>query len=144
MEHVASFANIPIRVEHPKNDPLALAKTLLHELYSLVNKLLQTNENSILDLRALPPLGAEGYKFLKEQLGIGEVKVHIQSFGRSDIQGTAYPGIWWVTHYNQDDELLTEMLEVGFVPQLLKDPKDEVILGQCKLYELLQTLKAAS
>ena len=141
MAHVNTFANIPISVvTHSQAEGLAIAKTLLHEVHAMLKTLLDTGQNGILDLRALPSLGEEGYQFLKGKLGLGEVSGCIQSFGRSDIQETAFSGVWWVTHYNQDDELLTELIEVNFLPEILKSPRDDVLLGQVNLGNLLNEL----
>ena len=141
MAHVNTFANIPINVvTPPQSGGLTIAKTLLHELQAMLKTLLDTGQNGTLDLRALPALGEDGYQFLKEKLGLGEVSAHIQSFGRSEIQETAYPGIWWVSHYNQDDDILTELIEVNFLPELLKSPRDDVALGQVMLCKFLNEL----
>jgi len=141
MAHINTFADIPIHVDTPPpSGGLALAMTLLHELHTMLQTLFDTGQNGILDLRALPPLGEEGYQFLKEKLGRGEVSARIESFGRSEIQETAYSGIWWVTHYNQDDDVLTELIEVNFLPELLKSPRDDVKVGQVRLGKLLNEL----
>jgi len=141
MAHINTFANIPIHVvTSNQSDGLTLAKTLLHEIQAMLKTLLDTGQNGTLDLRALPALGEDGYQFLKEKLGIGEVSASIQSFGRSEIQETAYPGIWWISHYNQDDDILTELIEVNFLPELLKSPRDDVVFGQIGLDKLLLEL----
>ena len=141
MAHLKTLANIPIIVvSPPQSGGLSMAMTLLHEIEAMLNTLLDTGQNGTLDLRALPALGKDGYQFLKEKLGLGEVSARIQSFGRSEIQETAYPGIWWVAHYNQDDDILTELIEVNFFPEVLKSPRDDVILGQSSLSKLLNEL----
>ncbi|MFI3185275.1 MAG: hydrogenase expression/formation C-terminal domain-containing protein [Methylococcaceae bacterium] len=141
MEHVNTFANIPINViSSPQTDGLILAKTLLHEVQAMLKTLLDTGQNGTLDLRALPTLGAEGYQFLKEKLSLGEVSARIQSFGCSEIQETAYSGIWWVSHYNQDDDLLTELIEVTYLPEILKSPRDDMALSLVNLGKLLNEL----
>lgn len=140
MEHLNTFANIPIKVvdTHPV-DPLVLAKTLLHEIHTLLGNLLEVGQSGVLDLRSLPSLGEEGYHFLREQLGIGEVSARLQSFGRSEIQETAFTGIWWIRHYNQDDDVCTEQIEISFLPDILKSHKEDVLLSQTRLAELLKT-----
>ncbi len=141
MAHVNTFANIPINiVTKPQSGGLTIAMTLLHEIQAMLKTLLDTGQNGILDLRALPALGEDGYQFLKEKLGQGEVSARIQSFGHSEIQETTYSGIWWIVHYNQDDDILTELVEVNFLPELLKSPKDDVMFSQISLSKLLQEL----
>ena len=140
MAHIDTLANIPIKIISAQSDNLALAKTLLYELQTLLSTLLDTGENGTLDLRALPAMGEEGYQFLKEKLGLGEVSARILSFGHSEIQETSFPGIWWVTHYNQEEDVLTELIEVSFVPEILKSPKDDVVSGAVRLGKLLGEL----
>ncbi|UOA08198.1 hydrogenase expression/formation protein [Methylobacter sp. S3L5C] len=141
MAHVNTFANIPINVViTSQSSGLTIAMTLLHEIQAMLKTLLDTGQNGILDLRALPALGEDGYQFLKEKLGQGEVSARIQSFGHSEIQETAYSGIWWIVHYNQDDGILTELVEVNFLPELLKSPRDDVVFGQTNLAKILNEL----
>ena len=124
MAHVNTLANIPIHVlTSTQSGGLTIAKTLLHEVQAMLKTLLDTGQNGTLDLRALPALGEDGYQFLKEKLGLGEVSARIQTFGRSEIQETAFPGIWWVAHYNQDDDILTELIEVNYFAGATKKPK---------------------
>jgi hydrogenase-1 operon protein HyaF len=145
MERLNPFANIPIKVIETRSvDHLKLAKTLLTEILSMLSHLLDTGEAGVLDLRALPTLGQEGYQFLKDQLGIGEVKAQIQSFGRSEIQETAIAGIWWVSHYNQDDDIYTELIEVNFFPEILKTHRDDIVLSQTTLANLIKALAESS
>jgi hydrogenase-1 operon protein HyaF len=143
MERLNAFANIPIKViETLSVDHLKLAKTLLTEILSMLSHLLDTGEAGVLDLRALPTLGQEGYQFLK--YWIGEVKAQIQSFGRSEIQETAIAGIWWVSHYNQDDDIYTELIEVNFFPEILKTHRDDIVLSQTTLANLIKALAESS
>lgn len=141
MEQLNTFANIPIKVidTHPV-DPLALAKTLLCEIIAKLGHLIESGQGDVIDLRALPSLGEEGYQFLKEQLGRGEVTAQIQGFGRSVIHETSFTGIWWISHYNQDDDIYTEQIEVSFLPDILKSHKEDAVLSQKQLSGLLKAL----
>ena len=132
------FTNIPIKVVtvHQTNG-LNIAKTLLHEVQTMLTTLLDTGQIGMLDLRALPSLGEDGYQFLKDQLGLGEVTAHIQSFGRTEIQETAFAGIWWVAHYNQDDDILTELIEVNYIPEILKSVRDDIVFAKNRLDKIL-------
>ena len=142
---MSSLANIPIKVIDCRPvDRVSLVKTLLQELHAMLKTLLDTGQGGALDLRALPALGEESYQFLKNELGVGEVSARIQSFGRSEIQETAYSGIWWVSHYNQDDDIYTELIEVNFLPEILKSHQDDVRLSRSRLHKLLSELAAQS
>lgn len=132
------FQRISIQLEASQLfSGLEIAKSLLSELHGSLELLVSQGQSSIVDLRTLPPLGVEGYQFLREALGEGEVSATISSFGRSTIQETAVSGIWWVSHYKQDDELLTEFIEVCYFPEVLKSQKDDVAIGIEKLSDLL-------
>lgn len=145
MERLNTFANIPIQViDSQPSTGAILAKTLLSEIHSMLLNLLETGKTSRLDLRALPSLGSEGYEFLKYQLGLGEIKASIESFGRSDVYETAYSGIWFIDHFNQDDELYTEQIEVSFLPEILKSHFDDVRLSATKLGHCLEELGEAN
>lgn len=145
MERLNTFANIPIQViDSQPSTGAILAKTLLSEIHSMLLNLLETGKTSRLDLRALPSLGSEGYEFLKNQLGLGEIKASIESFGRSDVYETAYSGIWFIDHFNQDDELYTEQIEVSFLPEILKSHFDDVRLSATKLGHCLEELGEAN
>ncbi len=145
MSSQKTFANIPIRVINTANpDGLAIAKALLQQLHAMLETLVKKGQGNVIDLRALPPLGVEGYQFLKETLGPGEVTAQIHSFGRSEIQETAYPGIWRITHFNQDGDTLTELIEVCFFPKILMSQQDDIIAGQGRLNEVLKGLAANS
>ncbi len=139
MTNPTAFANIPIQVVTPENTGgLAIAKSLLHEIHAMLQTLIDRGQSGVIDLRALPPIGIEGYQFLRDKLSAGEVSARIHGFGRSEIQESIYPGIWWITHFNQDDEIATELIEVCFVPEILKSQGDDVVMGWGKLGELLQ------
>jgi hypothetical protein len=58
MAHVNTFANIPIAVIKPTHSKgLNLAITLMHEIQSMLNTLLDSGQNGAVDLRARPSLG---------------------------------------------------------------------------------------
>lgn len=128
------FKNIPIRVEpDPASADTAIAKSVLHEVHALLESLLATGEGGTIDLRALPPLGPQGYGFLRESLGSGEVGAIVEGLRRTEIRETSYPGVWWVSHRNENNEIVTEAIEVAEVPVLLKSPRDDIWNGFARL-----------
>jgi hypothetical protein len=50
--------------------------------------------------------------------------------------------VWWVTHYNDEDEVLAEFIEVAWCPEILLTPEDDVKDGleslRARLFELKQ------
>lgn len=111
------------------------AEPLLYELAALIERLLQQGQIGAIDLSALPLTTAD-IEWLREQLGSGEISMTLDSQGTSTLQETALPGVWWVTHYNEQGGVLTQLLEVTFVPELAKAHADDVHNG----YERLQII----
>ena len=94
--------------------------------------------NSSYELVEIIPEG--DYEQLERILGDGEVNVTIDSLGPSTIRETAIPGIWWTTHRNADDEILTELIEVTELPDLLKTPQEDIVEAPARLQKILQQL----
>ena len=115
------------------------APPLLRELHEGVRRLLATGEASTIDLSALPLTPAD-LDWLRDKLGRGEIAVTLQANGESTLDETACPGIWWVTHHNEQGAVSAQFLEVAFVPELVKADPQDVIIGQEYLELLLSDL----
>lgn len=115
------------------------APPLLRELSELLRKLLATGESSAIDLSALPLTPAD-LDWLREKLGEGEIAVTLQANGESTLNETACPGVWWVTHHNEQDAVTAEFIEVTFVPELVKAHPRDVETGSEYLDLLLSDL----
>lgn len=63
---------------------------------------------------------------LAATLGEGELSAQLEAIGPSTIRETAFPGIWWVTHRNQDDQIIAQFLEVTFMPSILRSQAQDV------------------
>ena len=129
---------IPIHVvKTPPGEPglTGNARPLLRELLEAAGRLLETGETSAIDLSALPLTPAD-LDWLREKLGAGEISVTLQAIGESTLNETACPGVWWVTHHNEQGAVTSQFLEVAFVPELVKaDPHD--VESGCEYLELL-------
>lgn len=101
------------------------ALPLLRELAEHLKALLDRGEASATDLSALP-LTPGDIEWLRGQLGTGELSVTLQANGESTFSETAFPGIWWVTHGNEQGAVTTQFIEVSFVPELVKSPRQDV------------------
>ncbi len=112
------------------------AQAILSEIASLIARLLEEGEEGVIDLRALP-MGPMDREALKEALGEGEVKAHLEALGPTEVYETAYPGVWWVTHRNAEGEVVAERIEVTFFPGILKSPEGDVRAGLEALRERL-------
>jgi len=126
-----SLDAIPIHVITPPAGEPGLtgnARPLLRELAEQVKRLLETGETSAIDLSALPLTPAD-LDWLREKLGAGEIAVTLQASGESTLNETACPGIWWVTHRNEQGAVTAQFIEVAFVPELVKAHPQDVAIG---------------
>lgn len=99
-------------------------RALLHELADMLQQLIDKGEGDSIDLRRIP-LFPDDLDVLHEKLGEGEVTAEVTSAGSSVIRESAIPGVWWVTHFNEEDEVIAELIEVTFCPEILKTPTDD-------------------
>lgn len=122
---------IPIHLANPPPGEPGLsgnAPPLLREVAEQVKHLLESGEPSAIDLSALPLTPAD-LDWLQEQLGAGEIAVTLQASGESTLNETACPGVWWVTHRNEQGAVSAQFIEVAFVPELVKAHSQDVALG---------------
>jgi len=137
-----SLDAIPIHVINPPPGEPGLtgnAPPLLRELAEQVRRLLESGEPSAIDLSALPLTPAD-LDWLREKLGEGEIAVTLQASGVSTLNETACPGVWWVTHRNEQGAVASQFIEVAFVPELVKAHPQDVAIGQEQLELLLSGL----
>lgn len=104
------------------------APVLLQEIAELVRCLLDSGISSAIDMRALPLTSAD-LEWLRLTLGQGQVMATLEAEGESSLTETVCPGVWWVTHHNEQGSVVSEFIEVAFVPELLKAHPDDVKIG---------------
>lgn len=110
----------------------AMDLPILQELQAMLERLIKTGEPSSIDIRRTP-LAPRDRSRLKRVLGRGEVNATVDSLGPTHIQETAVPGIWHVTHCNQDGKTVGELVEVTACPELLGTPAEDLSLGLTRL-----------
>ncbi len=138
-----SLDAIPIHVIAPPAGEPGLsgnAPPLLRELAEQVKRLLETGESSAIDLSALPLTPAD-LDWLREKLGAGEIAVTLEASGKSTLNETACPGVWWVTHRNEQGAVTTQFIEVAFVPELVKSHPQDVAIGRETLEFMISDLQ---
>jgi hydrogenase-1 operon protein HyaF len=137
-----SLDAIPIHVITPTPGEPGLtgnAPPLLRELAEQVKRLLASGEPSAIDLSALPLTPAD-LDWLHDKLGDGEIAVTLQASGDSTLNETACPGVWWVTHHNEQGAVTSQFIEVAFVPELVKAHPQDVAIGLETLELLISDL----
>jgi len=137
---------IPVVVINTSENPATVdnslsgnAPVLLREIAELANRLLATGEASAIDLRALPLTPAD-LDWLRETLGQGQVSATLEAEGESILSETVCPGVWWVTHHNENGAVVSEFIEVTYVPELLQAHPDDVKIGLEHLELLISDL----
>lgn len=108
------------------------ALPLLYEIESLLNDLVESGKSAIVDLRSLP-LVPDDYEKLKGVLGQGEVNATLDVMGSTHVRETAVHGVWWVTHYNSDEAVIAEFIEVTYFPEILPTHPADARVGLDRL-----------
>ena len=109
---------------------------LLHQIKHALSNLIDNNINEIIDLRRIPLAPGEEDKLL-EILGQGEVTAKLDALGPSEIIETQYSGVWLVTHFNADNEIVSRHIEITFMPEILSSQKEDVSMSYNSLVSSL-------
>ncbi len=125
---------------HAGNELTWNVKPILHEIRHALQKLLDSGETSIIDLRSIPLAPGEE-DIIVETLGRGEVQARLDVLGPSDIYETRYTGVWLVTHYNDSDSIVSRFIEVTEMPDVLKSQREDVVHALDALVTELETDK---
>jgi hydrogenase-1 operon protein HyaF len=115
---------------------------ILHEIQSLLNDLVTSGKSASIDLRSMPLLPGD-YEKLKEVLGQGEVSATIDAMGPTQVRETAVHGVWWVTHYNSDETIVAEFIEVTTMPEILRTHPADARVGLDLLHSRLTSATEA-
>lgn len=127
----------------PDGDTLSgNAQPVLREIRDLLQRLIDSGETGAIDLRAMP-LNDADLLWLSGQLGEGEVRVVLNTEGRSTITETQAPAVWWVTHRNEKDKVVSEFIEITWVPELVAAQREDAKLGLAYLDSLIFDITAS-
>ncbi len=145
---MSRLAQIPIRIEPARIKSTAAVgglgggvAAILSELVTLLERLAETGEPAMIDLRSLPT-GPQDRDELQRVLGDGEVQATVDAQGLSNIRETGVSGLWWVEHRDGQGALVAEMIEVARVPLILASASDEIASGARALRERIATAAA--
>ena len=101
-------------------------KPLLHEVKHALKNLIEHGETSVIDLRSIPLAPGEEDKIINT-LGKGEVRCLLDALGPSEIIETQYAGVWLVTHFNDENDIISRFIEITFMPEILRSQSEDVI-----------------
>ena len=109
---------------------------ILHEIRHALEELLSSGKTSIIDLRTIPLAPGEEEVILNT-LGKGEVHARLDVLGPSEIYETRYSGVWLITHFNENDSVVSRFIEITELPDILKSQHEEMSIALQKLTEEL-------
>lgn len=107
-------------------------KPLLHEIKHALENLIENGETSIIDLRSIPLAPGEEDKILST-LGTGEVQAKLNALGLSEVIETQYAGVWVVTHYNDENNIISRFIEVTTMPNILSSQTEDIMAAYSSL-----------
>jgi len=107
-------------------------KPLLNEVKHALDKLIETGQSTVIDLRSIPLAPGEEEKILNV-LGLGEVQARLDALGLSEVIETRYAGVWIVTHYNDDDHIISRFIEVTTMPEILCSQTEDIMAAYSRL-----------
>ena len=110
---------------------------LLNEIIHALDRLLNDDEPTVIDLASLPFAPGE-LEELETALGRGELNAELDALGKSLIRETAYPGVWWVEHRNTEGELVGRYIEITRSPEILMSQDADIGAGRAKLHDRFQ------
>ncbi|MCP5424953.1 MAG: hypothetical protein H6970_07780 [Gammaproteobacteria bacterium] len=141
---MSKLDGIKVRVEDPTTPHWVTENTrpLLHEIHHALQRLLEAGEVKTIDLASLP-MGPADEARLLEILGVGEVEACIDAMGKSVIRETRFPGVWFIEHFNTDDQPMGRLIDITFIPTLLLSQTEDMRQGLAQLSLYLQTDDAA-
>jgi len=105
---------------------------LLHEIRHALQALLDDGQETVIDLRGIP-MGPGEEARIEARLGRGEVQVHLSALGPSELVETRFPGVWLVTHCNNDGEVIGKFIEICLVPNLATAQQADIRAGLAEL-----------
>ena len=112
-------------------------RPIINEVLHAVDRLLETNEATAIDLAGLP-FGPGELEYLEAALGKGELSAKLDALGTSRIRETAFPGVWWLEHRNAHDEIVGRYLEITRTPEILSSQDADIIAGRARLKDQLE------
>lgn len=114
------------------NEPTFNVQPILHQVRHALDQFLHTDEAGIIDLRSIPLTAGEEQNII-DALGHGEVHAHLDALGKSEIYETLYAGVWLITHYNEEDEVVSRFIEINAIPDILKSQHEDMSLAVNRL-----------
>lgn len=101
------------------------ARPILFEIRHALEELLASGATSIIDLRSIPLAPGEEETII-DTLGQGEVHASLNALGPSEIYESRYAGVWLITHYNEDQAVVSRFIEITTLPDILRSQREDM------------------
>jgi len=134
---VTPLGDIAVSVEQATGNVVPL----LHEIRHALERLAETGEPTVIDLRSMPLAPGEE-DAIEQVLGEGEVTANLNVLGPSVVRETEIPGVWLVTHRNVNDEIAGRYIEITKMPAILESQDADILRGIAELGERLSKTTA--
>ncbi len=131
-----SLDDIAIKIEPADPHSVGNISAILNEIITRLEMLAASGKTSLIDLKGLPFSPAE-YEQLRIALGRGEASAQLEAIGVSELFETQFPGVWWVTHYNVEGDIIADLLEIATIPTILPSQPEDVRAGLARLRQLI-------
>jgi len=134
---MTSLSDIAVSIDQPTGNVVPL----LHEVRHALERLADTGEPTMIDLRGIP-LGPGEEDALEKALGEGEVTATLNALCPSTVRETSIPGVWMVTHRDVNEEISGRFIEITKMPAILESQDVDILRGLAELGERLQQAAA--
>ena len=101
---------------------------ILHEIRYALTKLIETGETRMIDLRSIPLAPGEEQTII-DTLCCGEVHAKLNALGPSEIYETRFAGVWLITHYNEDNNVIGRFIEITRIPDILQSQNEDMAIA---------------
>lgn len=138
-----AFPNAALRVEMPATlgSNLFNAPPLLAEINEQTTRVEEgLIEQHVINLSLLPHT-EEDLIFLDERLGEGELIILSRGYGNCRIRSTGTRNCWWVRHYNSQDTLILNCLEISLIPNVALAAPEDLADSAERLAEIMDLYK---
>ena len=98
---------------------------ILNEIRHALQRLLDEEETTIIDLRGIP-MGPGEEEHIESLLGTGEVTATIDAMGLSTVNETSLAGVWLVVHRNESGDILGKFIEITRYPTILESQTEDM------------------
>lgn len=128
-----------LALEDKVPDGVLNAPPLIVELSDKAQQWKHGDEAHVINLTLLPQT-EQDLDYLGMRLGIGPITILSRGYGNCRVTATGLNQVWWVQHFNSDDKLILNTLEVSDVPYAALAAREDMEDSAERLAEMLDTL----